>query len=154
MNAQLIGSRSASFIWYHLKCLFPIPCWLNLTLSTARIRSSGVSHLQLIVWHNEPKENTQNGSETTIDEEDNLPGRDGRPTCFGSNGDSICNESAKYLGESVEREPDARPCSLLFLRIPLARKQGKAWCHSCLEHSEEEANGHRTREAGDSGEEG
>ena len=43
-NAQVIGSIRVSTIWYFLKCLFPIPCWLTRTRAIASSRSSFLSH--------------------------------------------------------------------------------------------------------------
>ena len=77
------------------------------------------SGVELIVGHEDEKENTNGGSQEARDKEHNFPRCDCRSVQPCTLCDPIRHQPAKDLRESIEAEPNARSKALLFLGVPL-----------------------------------
>jgi hypothetical protein len=76
---------------------------------------------------NDPEEDESNADgQASGDQEDDFPGLDAGSVETCAFCDAVGHQTTEDLCESIEREPDTSARTLLFLRIPLRRQQGKS----------------------------
>lgn len=80
--------------------------------------------IELVIRHEIKEEASNNNSQESSDQEDNLPRLD-RRTMSGSTGNAIGHQSAYDLSPAIEGKPDAGTQTLFFLCVPLGREQSE-----------------------------
>lgn len=94
--------------------------------------------VELVVRHDEKEDNAQHSGQTAVDEEDDLPGGDGRTVFARPDRNAVGDQSAEDLSEAVEGEPEADAGALFALRVPLGCEKGESRGDGGFEDAQED----------------
>lgn len=94
--------------------------------------------IELIVGDDEEEDHSQGGSQAAIDKEDDFPGSNGGAMLSRAHGNTVGDQTAEYLPEAVEREPDTSSCALFLLGPPLRGDEGEPGRHGGLEDTQKD----------------
>lgn len=94
--------------------------------------------VELVVRNDKEEDDSQSGRQAAVDEEDDFPGSNGRTTFPGTHCDAVCDQTAEDLTESVEGEPDAGSCALLFLGPPLRSNESETRCYGSFKDTQKD----------------
>lgn len=96
------------------------------------------SRIQLTIRHQPQEHNTHSDGQKSSEDENDFPRSDGASTLFSPFGNSVGNQAAKDLRETIEAEPDVDAEALLTFGVPLGGEESETGCDGRLEDSEKE----------------